>query len=78
MIVDQPFHFDDYVKPACLPPLDWTSKFNGGTMVVAGMGDIGNDKYASELKLTSIQMLSKSKCKSLEFPGSSLEGFTIF
>ena len=51
-------------------------------MIASGMGFINNDGYTSdfmsELKLASIQMLSKSKCKSLEFPGSSFKGTSSF
>ena len=47
-------------------------------MVTSGMGFINNEGYTTdyldELKLASIQMLSKNKCKSLEFPGSRLKG----
>ena len=43
-------------------------------MIASGMGMIGEDKRTSELKLASIQMLSKSKCKSIEFPGSLFKG----
>ena len=43
-------------------------------MIASGMGMIGNDKRTSELKLASIQMLSKSQCKSIEFPGSLFKG----
>ena len=47
-------------------------------MVASGMGFINNEGYKTgyldELKLASIQMLSKNKCKSLEFPGSSFRG----
>ena len=47
-------------------------------MVASGMGFINNGGYTTdylgELKLASIQMLSKNKCKSLEFPGSLLKG----
>ena len=74
MLIESPFDFDDYVRPACLPPLDWTSKFSGGIMVASGMGEIENDKSTSELKLASIHMLSKNKCKNLDFPGSLFKG----
>ena len=50
------------------------SRLNEGTMIASGMGMIGNDKRTSELKLASIQMLSKSQCKSIEFPGSLFKG----
>ena len=74
LLLRSPFNFDDYVRPACLPPLNWTSKFSGGLMVTSGMGQIGNDKPTSELKLTSIHMLSKKDCKTSEFPGSYFKG----
>ena len=51
-------------------------------MIASGMGFINNDGYTSdylgELKLASIKMVSKSKCKSLEFPGSSFKGMSSF
>ena len=48
-------------------------------MVASGMGYIdnagyNNADYLDELKLASIQMLSKNKCKSMEFPGRSFTG----
>ena len=73
-ILSKPLKFDEYVRPVCLPKMDWTSQLNKGTMVASGMGMIGNDKRTSELKLASIQMLSISKCKSIEFPGSLFKG----
>ena len=74
LLLRSPFNFDDYVRPACLPPIDWTSKFSGGLMVTSGMGQIGVNKSTTKLKLDSIQMFSKNECKSLEYPGSKLKG----
>ena len=54
--------------------MDWTSKLTEGRMIASGMGMIGNDIRTNELKVASIQMLSKNKCKSLEFPGSLFKG----
>ena len=65
LIVDKPFEFDDYVRPASLPSMDWTSKFSGGIMVASGMGMINNDDTTSELKLASIRMFSKTQCKKM-------------
>ena len=65
LLLRSPFNFDDYVRPACLPPLNWTSKFSGGLMVTSGMGMINNFESTSELKIASIQMLKKSECKKL-------------
>ena len=78
LLLESSFDFDDYVRPACLPPLDWTSKFGEGKMVASGMGEIGINKTTTELKLDSIQMFSKNKCKSLEFPGSYFKGKSSF
>ena len=63
--LDEPFKFDDYVRPACLPPINWTSKryFEGGIMVASGMGRIDNDHRTTELKLASLQMLTKDECR---------------
>ena len=69
LLLESPFKFDDYVRPACLPPIDWTSKFSEGIMVASGMGDIGINITTTELNLDSIQMFSKDKCKSLDYPG---------
>ena len=63
MILDKPFNFDDYVRPACLPPINWMSNFKGGIMVASGMGRIDNAHRTTELKLASIQMLTKDECR---------------
>ena len=66
MITDQPFDFNDYVRPACLAP-GFTSKgwvpFEGGIMIASGMGKINNNDVTSELKIASIQMLKFSECR---------------
>ena len=54
--------------------MDWTSRLIEGRMIASGMGQIGNDIRTNELKVASIQMVSKNKCKSLEFPGSLFKG----
>ena len=76
MILDKPFNFDDYVRPACLPPIDWTSKryFKGGVMVVSGMGRIDNDHRTAELKLASLQMLTKDECRRDSFVKNYFRG----
>ena len=47
-------------------------------MIASGMGFINDAGYTTdylvELKLASIHMLSKNKCKSLEYPGSHFRG----
>ena len=47
-------------------------------MVASGMGFINNEGYTTdyldELKLASIQMLSKNKCKNLGYPGRFFKG----
>ena len=78
LLLESPFKFDDYVRPACLPPIDWTSKFSEGIMITSGMGEIGINITRTELKLDSIQMFSKNKCKSLEYPGSYFKGRSPF
>ena len=66
MIVDQPFKYDDYVRPARLRPRkNWYNHFEGGIMVASGMGKINNNEYTSQLNIASIQMLKKSECKKL-------------
>ena len=65
LLLRSPFNFDDYVRPACLPPIDWTSKFSGGLMVASGMGMINDNDSTTELKIASIRMLRKSDCKQL-------------
>ena len=65
LLLESPFNFDDYVRPACLPPINWTSYtyFKGGIMVASGMGRIDNVHLTTELKLASIQMLTKDECR---------------
>ena len=80
LLLESPLNFDDYVTPACLPPINWMSNtyFKGGIMVASGMGKIDNVHLTTELKLASLQMFSKNKCKSLEFPGSYFKGKSSF
>ena len=66
MILDKPLNFDDYVRPACLPPVNWMSNryFKGGIMVASGMGRIDKkNRRTAELKLASLQMLTKDECR---------------
>ena len=65
LLLESPLNFDDYVTPACLPPINWMSNtyFKGGIMVASGMGRIDNVHLTTELKLASIQMLTKDECR---------------
>ena len=74
MILDKPFNFDDYVRPACLPPINWMSNFKGGIMVASGMGRIDNVHRTNELKLASIQMLTKDECRRDSFVKNYFRG----
>ena len=76
MILNKQFNFDDYVRPACLPAINWTSKsyFKGGIMVASGMGRIDNLHRTTELKLASIQMLTKDECRRLPFVRDYFKG----
>ena len=76
MILDKPFNFDDYVRPACLPPINWMSNtyFKGGIMVASGMGRIDNVHRTTEVKLASIQMITKDKCREHPWVKSYFKG----
>ena len=65
LILDKPFHFDDYVRPACLPQSDWTASsfYKGGKMIASGMGRIDNDHRTTELKLARMHMFTKDECR---------------
>ena len=76
LILDKPFNIDDYVRPACLPPSDWTTKsyYKGGNMIASGMGNIANDHRTTELKLVSMQMFSENECRKLPWVKNYFKG----
>jgi len=62
--VDHPFLINDFVRPACLPPVGWTEKLNGGKMVISGMGKTLNSrKQSRKMQVATIPMKSKFECK---------------
>ena len=66
LLVSSPFRFNDYVRPACLPPLAWGKKFNGGKMIASGTGrSEGRQETLRPLKFATIPMNSKQQCKHL-------------
>ena len=75
MILNKQFNFDDYVRPACLPAINWYTYLpKGGIMVASGMGRIDNLHRTTELKLASIQMLTKDECRRLPFVRDYFKG----
>ena len=73
LLVSSPFRFNDYVRPACLPPLNWGKKFNGGKMIASGTGrSEGRQETLRPLKLATIPMNSKQQCKQLFSPARGL------
>ena len=79
MILNKQFNFDDYVRPACLPAINWYTMYfsylhKGGIMVASGMGRIDNLHRTTELKLASIQMLNKDECRRLPFVRDYFKG----
>ena len=57
---DQPFDWDEYVSPVCLPnkKLDIRKGFG----VISGFGEMENGLNSYELLWARIEMLSKSEC----------------
>ena len=65
LFVSSPFWFDDYVRPACLPVMDWGNKFPGGKMIASGFGVSDGGQRTGSLKTATIHMHSKQNCKDI-------------
>ena len=63
LFVSSPFLFDDYIRPACLPAMDWGNKFPGGKMIASGFGVSDGGIRTGSLKIATIDMNSKQNCK---------------
>ena len=63
LFVSSPFLFDNYVRPACLPAMDWGNKFPGGKMIASGFGVSDGGIRTGSLKIATIDMNSKQNCK---------------
>ena len=64
--------FDEYVRPACLPAMSWGENFQGGKMIASGIGYSKGNQRAGSLKIATIDMKSKQKCRQVYqsfFPG---------
>ena len=55
--------FDEYVRPACLPAMSWGDNFHGGKMIASGIGHSKGNQRAGSLKIATIDMKSKQKCR---------------
>ena len=53
MLLETPFDYTDYVRPACLPQKDFD--FNVGRMIISGIVD--------EMKWTTVPMCRQNVCK---------------
>ena len=79
LFVSTPFLFDDYVRPACLPAMDWGNKFPGGKMIASGFGVSDSGIRTGSLKIATIEMNSKQNCKHIfrSIYGSPFQGTTF-
>ena len=65
----------EYVRPACLPPIGWAGKLNGGKMVISGMGKTPQlSAQSPNMKVASIPMKSKVECKNNPSIGPAFKG----
>ena len=75
LIVDNPFLINDFVRPACLPPIGWAGNLKGGKMVISGMGKTPQSSAQSpNMKVATIPMKSKMECKNNPSIGSAFMG----
>ena len=73
--MDNPFLLSDFVRPACLPPIGWAGKLNGGKMVISGMGKTPQlSAQSPNMKVASIPMKSKVECKNNPSIGPAFKG----
>ena len=69
LIVNYPFPINDFIRPACLPPILWSWNLKGGNMVISGMGKTPTSyewspSYGRSLnmQIATIPMKSKREC----------------
>ena len=63
LIVDDPFPINDYIRPACLPPVEWATNLNDGKMVISGMGVTRpHSAQSPTLQIATITIKSKMDC----------------
>ena len=79
LIVDYPFPINDFIRPACLPPLGWANNLKDGNMVISGMGktDRSDGKRSASMQIATIPMQSKLECKRNPSINYSFEGNII-
>ena len=77
--MDNPFLISDFVRPACLPPIGWARKLNGGKMVISGMGKTPQSSLRSSrnMEVATITMKSQMECKNNPFIGLDFIGKLI-
>ena len=67
LIVNDPFPINDYIRPACLPPVEWARNLKGGKMVISGMGrtvprTVPGSGLSPTLQIATITIKSKMAC----------------
>ena len=63
LIVNDPFPINDYIRPACLPPVEWARNLKDGKMVISGMGQTQTtSRQSPTMKIATITMKSKMAC----------------
>ena len=65
MLLETPFDYTDYVRPACLPPKNFD--FDVGRMIISGIGNTApsdeKSNYVDEMKWTTVPMCRQNVCK---------------
>ena len=65
MLLESPFDYTDFVRPACLPPKDFD--FDSGRMIISGIGNTApsdeKSNYVDEMKWTTVPMCRQNVCK---------------
>ena len=62
LIVNYPFPINNFIRPACLPPMRWSWKLKGGNMVISGMGKTPYHERSPYMQIATIPMKSKHEC----------------
>ena len=63
LIVDDPFPINDYIRPVCLPPVEWARYLKDGKMVISGMGRTQtSSRQSPTLQIATITIKSKMTC----------------
>ena len=63
LLVNDPFPINDYIRPACLPPVEWARNLKGGKMVISGMGrTVPYSGRSPTLQIATITIKSKMAC----------------